>query len=110
MDDAVKLSRELNMHIRESEVYKNYLRSKAALLERPDLSKSLQEFKCKNVELQNNEGLDNPYDEVNNLFMEYDVLLHDTTVNDFIRAEQKLCRMMRLIYEGIADELDIDMI
>lgn len=54
--------------------------------------------------------LDNPYDEVNNLFMEYDSIVHDTIVNDFIRAEQKLVRMMKLVYEQIADDLDFDII
>lgn len=110
MNEAINLSRELNKYIRESDVYKNYLRCKSNLQERPDLLKSLQDFKYKSFALQNDEGLDNPYNEVNNLFMEYDVLLHDTVVSDFIRAEQKLCRMMRLVYEGIAEELEIDMI
>ena len=35
---------------------------------------------------------------------------HDTIVNDFIRAEQKLVRMMKLVYEQIADDLDFDII
>ena len=36
--------------------------------------------------------------------------VHDTIVNDFIRAEQKLVRMMKLVYEQIADDLDFDII
>ncbi|MGN0396232.1 MAG: YlbF family regulator [Coprococcus sp.] len=110
MDDIINLSRQINQNIRESDVYKNYLRSKQKMQERPDLLKDLSEFRHKSYELQNNEGLDNPFDEVNNLFMEYDVLLHDTVVNEFIRAEQKLCRMMRMVYENIADGLELDII
>ena len=64
----------------------------------------------KNYEIKNNEMLDNPYDEVNNLFIEYDSIVHDTIVNDFIRAEQKLVRMMKMVYEQIADDLDFDII
>lgn len=110
MNHAINLSRELNKYIKESDIYKDYLRCKQKLQERPDLLKSLQDFKCKILPLQNDEGLDNPYNEVNNLFMEYDGLLHDTIVNDFLKAEQKLCRMMRSVYEGIAEDLEIDMI
>ena len=79
-------------------------------LDRNQKLQQLMEFRKKNYEIQNNEMLDNPYDEVNNLFMEYDSIVHDTIVNDFIRAEQKLVRMMKLVYEQIADDLDFDII
>ena len=75
-----------------------------------DRNQQLMEFRKKNYEIQNNEMLDNPYDEVNNLFIEYDSIVHDTIVNDFIRAEQKLVRMMKMVYEQIADDLDFDII
>ena len=96
MTDTLELSRQLNACIKDSDVYKNY--------------QYWKEFRKKNYEIQNNEMLDNPYDEVNNLFMEYDSIVHDTIVNDFIRAEQKLVRMMKLVYEQIADDLDFDII
>ena len=50
------------------------------------------------------------YRTMNNLFIEYDSIVHDTIVNDFIRAEQKLVRMMKMVYEQIADDLDFDII
>lgn len=108
MNNILDLSKELNRTIRESSLYQEYQLAKKKLKERPDLIGGLNEFRRKNIEIQNNEGIDNPYDEVNNLFMEYDELLHDTIVNDYLRAERKLCRIMRNVYEEIANELELD--
>lgn len=110
MTDTLELSRKLNQSIKDSDVYKNYQYCKDKLRQKPDKLNKLMEFRKKNYEIQNNEMLDNPYDEVNNLFMEYDSIVHDTIVNDFIRAEQKLVRVMRQVYEEIADELDFEII
>lgn len=108
MTDVVTLSKQLNETIKESEVYRNYLASREKLYEHPELLQGLQEFKRKNAEIQNNASLDNPYDEVVALFEEYDAIVHDTNVNDFLRAERKLCRMLKTMYEEIADGLDVD--
>ena len=99
MTDTLELSRQLNACIKDSDVYKNYQYCKDKLRQKPEKLQQLMEFRKKNYEIQNNEMLDNPYDEVNN-----------TIVNDFIRAEQKLVRMMKLVYEQIADDLDFDII
>ena len=96
--------------IRNSEEFIRYQAIKEKVHGFPKLESQITEFRKKNYEIQNNEMLDNPYDEVNNLFMEYDSIVHDTIVNDFIRAEQKLVRMMKLVYEQMADDLDFDII
>lgn len=108
MKEVLEFSKELNQIIKASSVYKNYQTAKDKLMEQPELFERLREFHQKNRDIQNNEHIDNPYDEVNHLFIEYDALLHDTIVNEFIRAEQKLCLMMRNMYEHIADGLEID--
>lgn len=109
MKDTLELSKELNQTIKESSVYQKYQTARKKLMEQPELLEKLREFHRKNRDIQNNEYIENPYDEVNQLFIEYDALLHDTIVNEFIRAEQKLCLMMRNVYEYIADGLEIDM-
>ena len=96
--------------IRNSEEFIRYQAIKEKVHGFPKLESQITEFRKKNYEIQNNEMLDNPYDEVNNLFIEYDSIVHDTIVNDFIRAEQKLVRMMKMVYEQIADDLDFDII
>jgi cell fate (sporulation/competence/biofilm development) regulator YlbF (YheA/YmcA/DUF963 family) len=107
MNDTILLSRKLNETIKTSEPYITYEECKAELLKRPDLVRALSDFKRKNLEIQNNENIDNPYDEVNNLMSEYDGLLRDSVVNNFMKSEQRLCKMLKITYEEIADGLDI---
>ena len=94
--------------IKEAEFYRNYLACRERLYEHPDLLRGLNEFKKRNSEIQNRGSVDNPYDEVVALFEEYDAIVHDTIVNDFLRAERKLCRMLKTMYDEIADGLDVD--
>ena len=74
MRQVINESKQLNEHIRASEEYRTYLRTKQALLENEELSRHLQEFRAKNYELQNRQGV-NPYDEMIELTREYDELL-----------------------------------
>jgi hypothetical protein len=80
---------------------------KAELQKRPDLLHALNEFKQKNYDIQNDEAIDNPYNEVNNLYWEYDGLLRDTVVDNFIKSEQRLCKMMKIMIDEIIKDLDI---
>jgi cell fate (sporulation/competence/biofilm development) regulator YlbF (YheA/YmcA/DUF963 family) len=107
MNDSILLSRKLNETIKSSEVYQRYEECKARLQERPDLVQALNEFKQKNIAIQSDENIDNPYDEVVGLFTEYEGLIRDSVVNDFLKSEQRLCKMMKLIQEEISADLDI---
>lgn len=108
MSDVVELSKKLNETIKESEIYRNYQICRNRLYEHPDLLRGLNEFKKKNSDIQNNGAIDNPYDEVVALFEEYDAIVHDTVVNDYLRAERKLCRLLKTMYDAIAEGLDVD--
>lgn len=108
MSDAISLSRELNKKIKESDLYVNYIKCRKTLCDHPDLLNGLIEFKRKNEEIENNLDIENPFEDINNLVKEYDDLVHDTTVSEYLKAERKLCRMMRTVYEEIADGLLVD--
>lgn len=107
MKEVVEESKQLNAHIKNTEEYKDYLYTKQCLLENEDLCNQLKEFRRKNYELQNQQGI-NPYDEVNALVREYDVLLHNSIVSDFLSAEQNICMMMQRVFASIAEGLEFD--
>lgn len=108
MDKAISLSKELNDVIKESECYRYYCACRENLSKHPDLLNSLNDFKRKNMEIQSNEEIENPFEEINELVKEYDDVVHDTVVNDYLKAERRFCRMMKTIYEEIADGLSVD--
>ncbi len=107
MKQVINESRQLNEHIRASEEYQMYLKTKQALQENEELSKNLQEFRTKNYELQNRQGV-NPYDEMIELTREYDELLHNSIVSDFLQAEQQICKLLQQVFDSIAEGLEFD--
>ena len=85
------------------------MRTKQALLENEELSRHLQEFRAKNYDLQNRQGV-NPYDEMIELTREYDELLHNSVVSDFLQAEQQICKLLQQVFDSIAEGLEFDYI
>ncbi len=107
MKDVINESTLLNRQIKESTEYKNYIATKKALQAETGLLNSLKEFRRRNYEIQNR-MCDNSYDEVSALVREYDELLHNSVVSDFLRAEQRICKTMQQVYNSIADGLEFD--
>lgn len=107
MKDVINESKRLNAQIKESEEYKNYIDTKQALYANMELCNQLKEFRAKNYELQNRQGV-NPFDEVSNLVREYDAVLHNSLVSAFLRAEQRICKLMQQVYNSISEGLEFD--
>ena len=74
-----------------------------------ELSRHLQEFRAKNYDLQNRQGV-NPYDEMIELTRKYDELLHNSVVSDFLQAEQQICKLLQQVFDSIAEGLEFDYI
>lgn len=107
MKEVIRDSMLINEHIKNTKEYQNYINTKRVLYDNIDLMNALKEFRRRNYELQNRTN-DNPYDEVSELVREYDDLLHNSIVSDFLRAEQKICKQMQKVYDSIADGLEFD--
>ncbi len=107
MREVIVASKRLNADIKATTEYKTYIDTKRALYDNIDLSNRLREFRNRNYELQNRQGV-NPYEEVSNLVREYDELLHNSVVSDFLKAEQRICKMMQEVYCSIAEGLEFD--
>ena len=108
MRQAIELAGRINEQIRGSEEYRNYTMADRRLKEDPELYGRYNEFRRRNYELQSSEGDSNLYDEVFNLVKEYDTILQDSRVNDFILAEQRICSMMRELYVELSRNLEFD--
>lgn len=108
MQKAIELAGRLNERIKNSEEYQRYVRTDRQLKAEPELYKRYNEFRRRNYDLQFSEGDSNLYDEVFNLVKEYDTILQDSRVNDFILAEQRLCAMMREVYAVLSEGLEFD--
>ncbi len=107
MREVIERGKRLNVEIKATIEYKTYIDTKKALYDNMDLCNKLREFRNRNYELQNRQGV-NPYDDVCNLVRDYDELLHNSVVSDFLKAEQRICKMMQEVYCSIAEGLEFD--
>ena len=107
MREAINQSIKINEMIKQSEEYRRYITAKHVLYEDRELAGRLKEFKIRNRELQNIQSND-AYDAINTLVKENEDLLNNTIVNEYLRAEQKICRLMQQVYISISDGLELE--
>lgn len=108
MRHAIEQAGRLNQQIKNSEEYRHYMETNQQLKKNPELYERLNEFRRRNYDLQFSEGDSNLYDEVFNLVKEYDTILQESLVNDFILAEQRFCSMMQELYSALSEGLELD--
>ena len=101
---------ELVQAILASEEYREYLECFAKIKEQPELYERVGDYRKRNFELQNMDVNDNMFDEVMRFQMENSAIRKNALVNQFLKAELSVCRMLQDIKRTISDnvELDID--
>ncbi len=104
INEAMKL----NQVIKESMEYKNYLGAKERIMGNQELYQAMNAFRRRNYELQSYDDGINRYQDIHNLALEYEKVLRNPLVNEFLLAEQVLTRTMAEAYEIIAGGLELD--
>lgn len=101
---------ELVQAILASEEYREYLECFAKIKEQPELYERVGDYRKRNFELQNMDVNDNMFDEIMRFQMENSAIRKNALVNQFLKAELSVCRMLQDITRTISDnvELDID--
>ena len=100
MDELKGELRRVNRLIRDSQEYKAYVFARNALKSKEELYNAVIDFKKKYTDIERyTEG--NPYDELYRLYMENDELIHNSTVNEFLRAENAFSELIRRVTDEI---------
>ena len=106
MNDIIEECKKLNQMITDSKEYKNYVFAQSSIRSNEELYNSLMEFKNRYADvLKYTDG--NPYDEILRMYYENDELLHNSTVNEFLRAESSLSKLIKSVISEITDGLDV---
>ncbi len=93
--------------IKKSNEYNQYHRLKSKLSKDPDLYKKMNEFRKRSLEFQlRSDG--EPYEESISLRTEFENILSNPIVNEFMVSEQRLCNMMRNINNSLVKAIDMD--
>lgn len=104
MDELLEECRKLNRYLKESREYRAYAFARISLQSHPELYKQTMELKKKYSDVEKfTDG--NPYDELRRLYDDNDALLHNSVVNDYLRAENDFIRLVRKVIAEIADGL-----
>lgn len=98
----------LNQMIKDSDEYNRYLTAKKNIMANQELYQAMNAFRKRNYELQSFRDGVNRYQEIHNLSLEYEKVLKNPLVNEFLMSEQILSRKMAEVYEILADGLELD--
>ena len=100
MDELKGELRQVNRLIKDSQEYKSYIFAKNALKMKDELYRAVIEVTKRYADIERyTEG--NPYDELYKLYVEYDELIHDSTVNEYLRAESAFSELIRMVTDDV---------
>lgn len=94
--------------IKETEVYKKYSFQLEKIKKSPELFEQVNEFRRRNYEIQNTTQVDELFDKMELFEKEYEKFRENPIVDDFLRAELALCRLMQEINGFVTSELDFE--
>lgn len=95
--------------IRDTNVYKDYIRVKEKVNEQPELKAQIDVFRLRNYELQNMaEDDEELFDKLEQFEQEYAKFRENVLVNEFLAAELAFCRLMQDINVEITEALDFE--
>ena len=106
MNELVEECEKLNQMLRDSYEYKRYHKALANLKRNSELYASYLEFVQKNEEIQI-VYQENALDELQKLYSDYDEMLHNSVVNEFIRAERRFFSLLKEMLGAVAAGVDI---
>lgn len=105
-DLILKKTKELAAFLQRTEDYQRYQRSLQALKERQDTYRKLNEFRRKNLYLDEKE--DHYFESADALYDEYKDILMEPVVMDFLTSEEHVNMILRRVFNCIAEEIQID--
>lgn len=107
MDTIEEKCSELNQLIKDSTEYRRYITAKNAIKTNEQLYHALMDFKHRYEDiLRYTEG--NPYDELYKIYYENDELIHNSAVNEYLRAESAFSKLIRKVIDDVSKDLSVD--
>ena len=107
MEEIIEATKKLNQMLKDSREYKRFIHARTSLRANEDLYRQLKELKQKYKDIQTY-WEDNPYDEIYRLCDDNDRLLHNSVINEYLRAESALSRLIRRMLDEVTRDFPID--
>lgn len=94
--------------IKATKVYRCYREQLAKIKEMPDKYRQVNEIRRENYELQKNESGDGLYERIEAFADKMEQLREDPVVDEFLKAELALCRLMQEIMIRLTEAIEFD--
>lgn len=106
--DIEEKARELEDIILNSEMYQRYLNARQVMLDNPELFAQVNEYRKRNFYIQNSPDVGNKIEEVRKLLEEFDYIINNKSVREYLDSELVLCRTIRKVNNILVDKIDLD--
>ena len=106
-DLVLRQTKDLTTAICHTDAYKEYQRYLARLKKHPDIHQRLNEFRRKSLNLDPKDEYFKDQEEA--LRKEYDDILVLPVVMNYLTSEALINRMLRMVYDNIAEDILIDL-
>lgn len=106
--DVMQTAKRLAGVIRESDVYKEYVRQREVLRKQPELYSQVNEYRQENYRIQKESDGAELFDRMEAFEREYREFRANPAVDDFLRAELAFCRMMQEMNVLLTAEIDFE--
>ena len=106
--DVMEAARRLAGIIRETDIYKEYLQCREIMRKQPELYAQVNEYRLKNFDIQNESEGSELFDRMEAFEREYREFRENPMVDDFLRAELALCRMVQEMNVLLTAEIDFE--
>lgn len=105
-EEVLNRTKELTGKMRATADYQMYEKNLQELKKHKETYQKLNEFRLKNMLLD--ESAEDYNEKADALYEEYNNILMETAVRNFLTAEQRVCKMMKRVYDCIAQEMQLD--
>ena len=97
--------------LKKSQPYIDYLNYKSFLDKKPELLEQVNDFRKKSFDIQvgHKYGYFNAYENLLSLNEEYDDLLNEPIVKQFLSAELEVAKMINTVFNTFAEGLDFEL-
>ena len=108
-EEILDLTRELCARICLSGTYRSYYRCSRLLDQHEALAARVNEFRARNLACNLEEQDEEKSEKTRELYLEYQDVLSEPVVMDFLAAEQEICRLLRRVHNTMAMNIPLNL-
>lgn len=108
MDEITRCTRELLKALKKSEAYQAFRDASRKLEDKPELKAQIDDFRRYNYLLQNSGKSEDLFEEMSNFEKEYEDFRKNPLVNEYLRTELQICRMVQRCAMEIMTSVDLE--